>query len=52
MEDSRDEEDDEEKDEESTAEVKCNLTEEERREIQDKARAELPYTFTGDGRAR
>ncbi|KAB5548967.1 hypothetical protein PHYPO_G00061770 [Pangasianodon hypophthalmus] len=52
LEDSRDDdeedegEEDGEKEEESTAEVKCTLSEEERREIQDTARAELPYTFT------
>ncbi|XP_060792007.1 nucleolar protein 14 [Neoarius graeffei] len=43
---SDEDEEDEEKEEEATAEVKHTLSEEEKREIQDTARAELPYTFT------
>ncbi|KAK3523959.1 hypothetical protein QTP70_016768 [Hemibagrus guttatus] len=50
LEECRDDEDDDEVEEdeekETTAEVKHTLSEEERRAIQDTARAELPYTFT------
>lgn len=48
LEDSRDDEgeEDDEKEEESIAEVKRTLSEEERKEIQDTAHSELPYTFT------
>lgn len=52
MEDSQDDKVVEDEEKESSAEVKHTLSEEERRVIQDTARTELPYTFTGTERQR